>query len=155
MAIVIVTGSAGLIGAEASRYFHAKGLDVVGIDNDMRRYFFGDGASTRWSLERLARDIPAYRHHAVDIRDAAAIEAVLDTSGIPDPDLVIRTSGEQRLSNFLTWQTAYAEYVIEPGFWPDFDHDAFLAALSEYHRRDRRFGGAIPNEVAGSADEPR
>ena len=67
--------------------------------------------------------------------------AALDTAGIPDPDLVIRTSGEQRLSNFLTWQTAYAEYVFEPGFWPDFDHDAFLAAVGEYHRRDRRFGG--------------
>ncbi|MCJ2029528.1 isoprenyl transferase [Methylobacterium sp. J-043] len=69
------------------------------------------------------------------------ITEALDTAGIPDPDLVIRTSGEQRLSNFLTWQTAYAEYVIEPGFWPDFDHTAFLAAVSEYHRRDRRFGG--------------
>ncbi|UEM05379.1 NAD-dependent epimerase/dehydratase family protein [Skermanella rosea] len=93
MAIVIVTGSAGLIGAEATRYFHAKGLDVVGIDNDMRRYFFGDGASTRWSLERLARDIPAYRHHAVDIRDAAAIEAIFEQYGA-DIAAVVHTAAQ-------------------------------------------------------------
>ncbi|WP_158044642.1 NAD-dependent epimerase/dehydratase family protein [Skermanella pratensis] len=93
MAIVIVTGSAGLIGAEATRYFHAKGLDVVGIDNDMRRYFFGDGASTRWSLERLARDIPAYRHHAVDIRDAAAIEAIFERYGA-DIAAVVHTAAQ-------------------------------------------------------------
>ena len=73
--------------------------------------------------------------------DAEAVARALDTDGIPDPDLVIRTSGEQRLSNFLTWQTAYSEYVIVPEFWPDFDHAAFAAAIDEYHRRDRRFGG--------------
>jgi len=73
--------------------------------------------------------------------DVALITSGLDTAGMPDPDLVIRTSGEQRLSNFLTWQTAYSEYVISPEFWPDFDHDAFVAAIGEYHRRDRRFGG--------------
>ena len=54
---------------------------------------------------------------------------------------MIRTSGEQRLSNFLTWQTAYAEYVIAPEFWPDFDHESFLSAIDEYNRRERRFGG--------------
>ena len=69
------------------------------------------------------------------------VATALDTTGIPDPDLVIRTSGEQRLSNFLTWQTAYAEYVMVPELWPDFDHHVFRAALDEYHRRDRRFGG--------------
>jgi undecaprenyl diphosphate synthase len=76
-----------------------------------------------------------------DQLDAEAVTGALDTNGIPDPDLVIRTSGEQRLSNFLTWQTAYSEYVIVPEFWPDFDHRAFAAAIDEYHRRDRRFGG--------------
>jgi undecaprenyl diphosphate synthase len=73
--------------------------------------------------------------------DSDAVTAALDTTGIPDPDLVIRTSGEMRLSNFLTWQTAYAEYVTTPALWPDFDHDTFVAAIGEYHRRDRRFGG--------------
>jgi undecaprenyl diphosphate synthase len=69
------------------------------------------------------------------------IEAELDTSGIPDPDLVIRTSGEQRVSNFLTWQAAYAEFVFIPDFWPDFTHETFAAAVDEYRRRERRFGG--------------
>jgi undecaprenyl diphosphate synthase len=69
------------------------------------------------------------------------VERVLDTRGIPDPDLVIRTSGEQRISNFLTWQTAYSEFVFIPDFWPDFDETTFRAALAEYRRRDRRFGG--------------
>jgi len=65
----------------------------------------------------------------------------LDTRGIPDPDLVIRTSGEQRVSNFLTWQTAYSEFVFLPDFWPDFDEASFKAAIDEYCRRERRFGG--------------
>ena len=69
------------------------------------------------------------------------VERALDTQGIPVPDLVIRTSGEQRISNFLTWQTAYAEFVFIPDFWPDFDEATFRAALAEYRRRDRRFGG--------------
>ena len=67
--------------------------------------------------------------------------AALDTRDIPDPDLVIRTSGEQRVSNFLTWQTAYSEFVFLPDFWPDFDDATFRAAIDEYGRRERRFGG--------------
>ncbi len=62
------------------------------------------------------------------------------TAGMPDPCLLIRTSGEQRLSNFLLWQLSYAEIVITEKLWPDFRHDDFLAALSEYTKRDRRFG---------------
>jgi undecaprenyl diphosphate synthase len=73
--------------------------------------------------------------------DMDTIGAALDTHGIPDPDLVIRTSGEQRVSNFLTWQTAYSEFVFLPCFWPDFDEAAFKTAIDEYCRRDRRFGG--------------
>jgi undecaprenyl diphosphate synthase len=77
--------------------------------------------------------------------DEAALAARLDTSGIPDPDLVIRTSGEQRLSNFLLWQAAYAELVFLPMHWPDFDHAAFLSALAQFAARERRFGGAAAN----------
>jgi undecaprenyl diphosphate synthase len=73
--------------------------------------------------------------------DMETVERALATQGIPDPDLVIRTSGEQRISNFLTWQTAYSEFVFIPDFWPDFDEATFRAALAEYRRRDRRFGG--------------
>ena len=73
--------------------------------------------------------------------DEALLSSCLDTTGIPDPDLIIRTSGEQRLSNFLLWQAAYAEFVFLPVLWPDFDRVAFAAALAEYAARDRRFGG--------------
>jgi undecaprenyl diphosphate synthase len=76
-----------------------------------------------------------------DAIDMDTVEAALDTRGIPDPDLVIRTSGEQRVSNFLTWQTVYSEFVFLPDFWPDFDEAIFRAALDEYGRRERRFGG--------------
>ena len=73
--------------------------------------------------------------------DADAIARRLDTADIPDPDLIIRTSGEQRLSNFLLWQAAYAEFVFLPILWPDFDEAALSAAIAEYAHRDRRFGG--------------
>ncbi|MET0605115.1 MAG: isoprenyl transferase [Beijerinckiaceae bacterium] len=65
----------------------------------------------------------------------------LDTAGVPDPDLLIRTSGEQRISNFLLWQLAYTEFVFTPLHWPDFDKAALEAAIQEYAARDRRFGG--------------
>ena len=75
-------------------------------------------------------------------RDTRAFEAELDTADIPDPDLIIRTSGEQRLSNFLLWQAAYAEFVFLPIHWPDFDKSVFEFALDEYSARERRYGGA-------------
>jgi undecaprenyl diphosphate synthase len=73
--------------------------------------------------------------------DETLLAQHLDTAGIPDPDVIIRTSGEQRLSNFLTWQAAYSEFVFLPILWPDFDGQAFTAALAEYAARERRFGG--------------
>jgi undecaprenyl diphosphate synthase len=72
--------------------------------------------------------------------DEKAISDALYTSGLPDPDLVIRTGGEQRISNFLIWQSAYAELVFSERLWPDFGPDAFDAALLEFARRTRRFG---------------
>jgi undecaprenyl diphosphate synthase len=72
--------------------------------------------------------------------DEGAISAALYTAGLPDPDLVIRTGGEQRLSNFLIWQSAYAEFYSCDALWPDFGPDAFDAALLEFARRHRRFG---------------
>jgi len=64
------------------------------------------------------------------------------SGGVPDPDLLIRTSGEQRLSNFLLWELAYTEFVFSPVTWPDFDHAEFRAALAEYGRRERRYGAS-------------
>ncbi len=79
------------------------------------------------------------------------VSAHLDTVGIPDPDLIIRTSGEQRLSNFLMWQAAYAEFVFLPCHWPDFDRTAMETALAAYTARDRRFGGIRPAELERKA----
>jgi undecaprenyl diphosphate synthase len=67
----------------------------------------------------------------------------LDAPDIADPDLIIRTSGEQRLSNFLLWQAAYSELVFTPVYWPDFDRAALQSAIEEYRRRERRFGGLV------------
>jgi undecaprenyl diphosphate synthase len=87
------------------------------------------------AFRRLAAsDIPA------DEIDEGAISAALYTAGLPDPDLVIRTGGEQRLSNFLIWQSAYAEFYSCDALWPDFGPDAFDAALLEFASRQRRFG---------------
>ena len=65
----------------------------------------------------------------------------LYTAGMPDPELIIRTGGEQRLSNFLTWQSAYSELVVTPVYWPDFSPEEYDKAIAEYQSRDRRFGG--------------
>jgi undecaprenyl diphosphate synthase len=75
----------------------------------------------------------------------------LDTAGLPDPDLIIRTSGEMRLSNFLLWQAAYAELVFLPILWPDFDDAAFVSALDQYASRERRFGAVAEPAVVMSA----
>ncbi len=97
--------------------------------------------------------VSAARRLAADVRqgridpDAICEEdfaARLDTADIPDPDLIIRTSGEMRLSNFLMWQAAYAELVFLPMFWPEFDDAAFSAALEQYAARERRFGAVVP-----------
>jgi len=67
----------------------------------------------------------------------------LTTAGMPDPDLIIRTSGEQRLSNFLLWQAAYAEFIFQPVLWPDFDAAHFHAALESFGARERRYGARV------------
>lgn len=78
---------------------------------------------------------------ALEAIDEHTFAGHLETSGVPDPDLIIRTSGECRLSNFLLWQAAYAELVFLPIHWPDFDSVAFNAAIDEYTTRNRRYGG--------------
>ncbi len=71
------------------------------------------------------------------------ISSYLDTAGVPDPDLLIRTSGEQRLSNFLLWQLAYAEFYFPEVLWPDFNKEELIKAIEQYNKRERRFGGVI------------
>ena len=75
--------------------------------------------------------------------DHASFTEALYTAGTPDPDLLIRTSGEQRISNFLLWQTAYSEFVFTNTLWPDFGEADLAAAIQEYQRRDRRYGAAV------------
>jgi undecaprenyl diphosphate synthase len=84
-------------------------------------------AAARGELDPAALDERGFAQH-------------LFTAGMPDPDLIIRTSGEQRLSNFLLWQAAYAEFAFMPVLWPDFDAGHFAAALADYAARERRFG---------------
>ncbi len=91
------------------------------------------------AAQRLAVDVAAGRIEASAI-DEAALEARLDTVDLPEPDLVIRTSGEYRVSNFLLWQSAYAEFAFEDKCWPDFTVDDFAACLSRFGQRERRFG---------------
>ena len=97
----------------------------------------------RAEIAAAARDLAAAaraRQIEPDQIDEALLAGSLSTAGIPDPDLIIRTSGEQRLSNFLLWQAAYAELVFLDVLWPDFAPQHFAAALAEYARRERRFG---------------
>ena len=99
------------------------------------------------ATKRIAEDVKAGRIAPEKItQDRFA--AYLDTADLPDPDLLIRTSGEHRLSNFLLWQLAYAEFVFVDAYWPDFTKEVFESAIAEYQRRRRRFGGTSARSTA-------
>lgn len=85
-----------------------------------------------------------------DVTDVM-VNRYLFTAGVPDPDLIIRTSGELRGSNFLIWQGAYSEWYFTPTYWPDFDKDELLLALNEFAQRDRRYGGVNVEDAAAHA----
>jgi undecaprenyl diphosphate synthase len=115
-------------------------------DNDGLTLVVAFNYGARQEIARAAARIAAkVKQGAIDLADITAdlVGENLDAPDVPDPDLVIRTSGEQRLSNFLLWQSAYSELVFVPTFWPDFDRAALEGAIAEYHRRERRFGGLI------------
>jgi undecaprenyl diphosphate synthase len=100
----------------------------------------------RQEIVRAARSIVeavAQGRVKADDIDMDTFSRFLDAPDIPDPDLIIRTSGEQRLSNFLLWQSAYSELVFVPTYWPDFDHTVLETAIREYQQRERRFGGLV------------
>src|ERR1700748_629841 len=103
---------------------------------------YGSRQEIARAAQRLAREVAEGRLPVAAVT-AEALAARLDAPDLPDPDLIIRTSGEQRLSNFLLWQAAYSELVFVPTYWPDFDRAALENAIAEYHRRERRFGGLI------------
>ena len=115
---------------------HNDGLTLVVAFN------YGARQEIARAARRLAEDVAEGRLAAADITPELMARH-LDAPEIPDPDVIIRTSGEQRLSNFLLWQAAYSEFVFVPLNWPDFDRDVLEGAIAEYRRRERRFGGLI------------
>jgi undecaprenyl diphosphate synthase len=96
------------------------------------------------AMQRVAKAVGEGSTDPAEI-DEKMVDRNLDTAGIPDPDLLIRTSGEQRISNFLLWQCAYTEFVFLPVYWPDFGKDELTAAIEEFRTRERRFGGLVAN----------
>lgn len=111
---------------------------------------YGGRAEIADAAAAIARDAVAGRIDPDRINEKT-IARYLDEPDIPDVDLVVRSSGEQRLSNFLIWQAAYAEFVAVDALWPDFDRRHLWYACEVFAKRDRRFGGALPNPVAPTA----
>jgi len=115
---------------------------------------YGGRSEILHAVKTLAQDLMAGRLKPADI-NAALFSCYLYTAGMPDPDLLIRTSGEYRLSNFLLWQSAYTELYVTDTLWPDFREDEFMKALEVYQNRDRRFGLTQAQIEALNASEPR
>jgi undecaprenyl diphosphate synthase len=103
---------------------------------------YGGRAEIVDAVTRIAEDVAAGRLKPKGVNERS-IAARLDEPDVPDVDLFVRTSGEQRLSNFLLWQSAYAEFVFLDELWPDVDRTTLWRALDTYARRDRRYGGAV------------
>lgn len=101
---------------------------------------YGSRAEIVDAVRSLAQAVASGQMRPEEV-DEAALAARLYTAGMPDPDLLIRTAGEMRVSNFLLWQISYAELWVTPHYWPEFDAALFHAALRDYARRERRFGG--------------
>jgi undecaprenyl diphosphate synthase len=110
---------------------------------------YGGRAEIVDAVRRIARDAVDGRLKPERVSDKT-IAKYLDEPEMPDVDLFVRTSGEQRMSNFLLWQSAYAELAFVDTLWPDFDRVELWKAIEEYARRDRRYGSAEPNEVPGA-----
>jgi undecaprenyl diphosphate synthase len=103
---------------------------------------YGSRQEIARAARRMVDDVMSGRLQPGDVT-AERLSTFLDAPDIPDPDLIIRTSGEQRLSNFLMWQAAYSELVFVPTYWPDFNRAALETAIDEFRRRERRFGGLV------------
>ncbi|HEY9788708.1 MAG TPA: isoprenyl transferase [Candidatus Obscuribacterales bacterium] len=101
---------------------------------------YGSRLEITLGVKRLVEDVKAGKIQAQEI-DEELLSNYLFTRGIPDPEMIIRTGGEMRLSNYLLWQAAYSELYVTPVLWPDFTPEDFEAAIVEYHKRERRYGG--------------
>ncbi|MFY9467083.1 MAG: polyprenyl diphosphate synthase [Lentibacter algarum] len=121
-------------------------LELLTSDNDKVHLTialnYGGRDEVSRATKRLAKDVAAGRLDPEKV-DEETLPKYLDTYVLPDPDLVIRTSGEARISNFLLWQSAYAEYEFIDTLWPDFSPEIFAGLVQNYGRRERRFGGVI------------
>ena len=119
------------------------GSEKITAENDRLTLVIAVNYSSRWEIVRMARtvadSVQQGKLRIGDI-DADTVASNLVTAGIPDPDLLIRTSGELRLSNFLLWQLSYSELYFTDVLWPDFDEVAFDKAIDEYGKRERRYG---------------
>lgn len=115
-------------------------------DNSRMTLVLALNYSSRWDLTHamkcIARDVAEKQIDAQSV-DEKTISQYLSTSGIPDPELIIRSSGEQRLSNFLLWESAYSEFYFTPVLWPDFRKENLHEAIADYQLRQRRFGGVL------------
>jgi len=108
---------------------------------------YGSRAEIAKAARRLAEEVAAGRLSPDEVT-AEALSAALDTQGIPDPDLLVRTSGEMRLSNFLLWQSAYTEFVFLDAYWPEFGRELLEEAIARFRARERRFGGSSKRSMA-------
>ena len=121
-------------------------LELMTADNDLVHLTvalnYGGRDEVARATKRLARDVKSGRLDPEAV-DAETLARYLDTYVLPDPDLVIRTSGEARISNFLLWQSAYAEYEFIDTLWPDFTDKIFAGIIGNYGKRERRFGAVL------------
>jgi undecaprenyl diphosphate synthase len=107
---------------------------------------YGGQADIANAARRFAEDVAAGRRRPADL-DETLFAGLLATAGTPPPDLIVRPSGEQRLSNFLLWEAAYAELVFQDVLWPDYGEEHLKAALAEFAARDRRYGAIVADDV--------
>ena len=125
--------------AEA-RTAHNSRLDLTVAFN------YGGQADIADAARKFAADVAAGRAKPEDL-DEARFASYLSTAQLPPPDLIVRPSGEQRLSNFILWEAAYAEFVFQDVLWPDYGPEHLKAAIAEYHTRDRRYGAVVTDDV--------
>lgn len=135
---------------QAARRELADAIEITSV-NDGLVLTLAISYSGRWEIVRAAKDLAGrVASGAIRIEDVdeTTFASALTTAGMPDPDLLVRTGGELRISNFLLWQLAYAELYVTPVYWPDFRRRHLYEAIRAFHERERRFGGVQSDESA-------